>query len=119
MHKEKDEALQERCENVGNSLSSKTRRAADLAKEKGVSSWLTVIPRKNVDFTLNKSQFRDAVHLSYDSQNNDIPLVYFCWVKFSADHAMICRQGGFIIQRHIELRDLEAELMNVVSSILC
>ena len=27
---------------------------------------------------------------------------------------MICRRGGFIIQRHNELRDLEAELLNVV-----
>ena len=27
---------------------------------------------------------------------------------------MICRCGGFIIQRHNELRDLEAELLNIV-----
>ena len=27
---------------------------------------------------------------------------------------MICKQGGFIIQRHNELRDLEADLLNVV-----
>ena len=49
LHKEKDEALQERCENVRNSLPSKTRRAADLAMEKGASSWLTVISLKDLD----------------------------------------------------------------------
>ena len=27
---------------------------------------------------------------------------------------MICIRGGFVIQRHNELRDLEAELLNVV-----
>ena len=27
---------------------------------------------------------------------------------------MICRRGGFIIQRHNELRDLEAEILNIV-----
>ena len=27
---------------------------------------------------------------------------------------MICRRGGFIIQRHNELRDLEAKLLNIV-----
>jgi hypothetical protein len=27
---------------------------------------------------------------------------------------MICKKGGFIIQRHNELRDLEAELLNIV-----
>ena len=29
---------------------------------------------------------------------------------------MVCRQGGFIIQRHNELRDLEAEMLNMVCS---
>ena len=30
------------------------------------------------------------------------------------DHAMVCRWGGFIIQRHNELRDLEAEMLSMV-----
>ena len=30
------------------------------------------------------------------------------------DHAMICKRGGFVTQRHNELRDLEAELLNMV-----
>ena len=50
--------------------------------------------------------------MKYDWQINDIPWV--CGDKFSADHAMICRRGGLIIQRHNELRDLEAEMLNVV-----
>jgi len=29
---------------------------------------------------------------------------------------MICKRGGFVIQRHNELRDLEAELLNMVCS---
>ena len=33
---------------------------------------------------------------------------------FTIDHAMICKHRGFIIQRHNELRDLEAELLNMV-----
>ena len=37
-----------------------------------------------------------------------------CGESFNIDHAMICRRGGFIIQRHNELRDLEAELLNIV-----
>ena len=41
-----------------------------------------------------------------------------CGDIFSADHAMICRRGGFIIQRHNELRDLEAEMHNVVCTML-
>ena len=37
-----------------------------------------------------------------------------CGDHFSVDHAMICKRGGFVIQRHNELRDLEADLLNLV-----
>lgn len=30
------------------------------------------------------------------------------------DHAMTCRNGGFVIQRHNEIRDLEAALLSTV-----
>ena len=39
-----------------------------------------------------------------------------CWHLFDADHAMIGMRGGFIIQRHNEIRDLEAEILQVVCS---
>ena len=37
-----------------------------------------------------------------------------CNVQFSVDHAIVCQRGGFIIQRHNELRDLEAEMLRMV-----
>ena len=37
--------------------------------------------------------------------------VCVCGDRFSVDHAMICKRGGFIIQRHNDLRDLEADLL--------
>ena len=37
-----------------------------------------------------------------------------CGVQFSVDHAMVFQRGGFIIQRHNELRDLEAEMLRMV-----
>ena len=37
-----------------------------------------------------------------------------CGERFSVDNAMICKRGGFIIQRHKELRDLEADLLDLV-----
>ena len=79
VHKEKDEALQEWRENVRNSFSSKTRKAADLAMKKGVSSWLTVIPLKDMVYTLNKREFRDSVSLRYDWQNQRYPFGLFLW----------------------------------------
>ena len=37
-----------------------------------------------------------------------------CRDLFDADHAMICMRGGYIIQRHNEIRDLEAEVLRAV-----
>ena len=37
-----------------------------------------------------------------------------CGDLFTVDHAMVCRQGGLIIQRHNEIRDLEAEMLRMV-----
>ena len=44
------------------------------------------------------------------------PTVCVCLDRFSVDHAMICKHGGFIIQRYNELRDLEADLLDLVCS---
>ena len=66
---------------------------------------------KDLGFDLNKAQFWDAIKLLYDWEITDLPCVCVCGEAFSVDHAMICRRGGFVIQRHNELRDLEAEML--------
>ena len=33
---------------------------------------------------------------------------------FTVDHGMICQRGGLVIQRHNEIRDLKAELQDMV-----
>ena len=75
---------------------------------------LTVLPIKDMDLTLNKREFKDAIHLRYNWDMNDIPSVCVCGDVFNIDHAMICRRVGFIIQRHNEVRDLQAEMLNMV-----
>ena len=101
-------------EEVKSDLPYRSKRAVELATEKGASSWLTVLPLKDMDFTLNKREFKDAFHLRYDWDINDTPSVGVCGEVFNTDHAMICRRGGFIIQRHNEVHDLEAEMLNMV-----
>ena len=59
-------------------------------------------------------QFWDAIKLRYDWEITDLPSVCACGEAFSVDHAMICRREGFVIQRHNELRDLEAEMLDMV-----
>ena len=64
-----------------------------------------------MNFTLNKREFRDAIKLRCGWL---IPTVCVCGDLFDADHAMICMRGGYIIQRHNEIRDLEAEILRAV-----
>ena len=97
-----------------NALPEQTKRAADLGAKKGASSWLTVVPVKDVDFTLNNREFKDAIRLRYDWQISDTPSTCARGGVFDVDHAMVCRHGGFIIQRHNELRDLDAKMLRMV-----
>ena len=75
---------------------------------------MTVIPIKDLNFNLNKREFRDAIKLRYDWEITHTPKVCVCGDQFNVDHAMVCRRGGFIIQRHNELPDLEAEMLSMV-----
>ena len=74
------------------------------------SNWLTVIPIDEMGFTLNEGEFRDALKLRIA----DKPSICVCGDVFNVKHAMICRRGGFIIQCHNELRDLEADMLSMV-----
>ena len=75
---------------------------------------LTVVPLQEMGFNLNKREFRDAIKLRYDWPIEDIPTRCACGDIFSVDHTMVCiEKGGFIIRRHNELRDLEADLLSM------
>ena len=95
--KEKNDQPTTKSAAVKNYLPESTKRAVDLATEKGASSWLTAaIPIKDLGFDLNKAQFWDAIKLGYDWEITDLPSVCVCGEAFSVDHAMICRRGGFV-----------------------
>ena len=97
-----------------NAESEKTKRSLEFAAEKGPSTWLTVILISEINFNLNKREFRAAFNLRYDWNISDGPSMCVCGKSFTVGHAMICKRGDFIIQHHNELRGLEAELLNMV-----
>ena len=41
-------------------------------------------------------------------------MIFACGVQLNVDHAMVCQRGGFIIQRHNELRELKAGMLRMV-----
>ena len=75
---------------------------------------MTAISLKELDYHLNKKEFRDAIKLRYDWEILGTPMICACGDQFSVDHAMVCQHHEFIIQGHIELRDLEAEMLRMV-----
>ena len=106
--------VEQQTKDVLQEASEEMQRAIKLSQKKGSSSWLSIIPLKEMEFALNKKEFQDAVSLRYDWEINDIPSKSVCGERFDVNHAMICMKGGFVVQRHNELRDLEAELLNLV-----
>ena len=110
--RDREQVAKDKLRNFKDTLPKKPSRALDLAAEKGVSTWLTVIPLKEMGLNLNKREFRDALRSRYNWPFSDIPSKCVCGEEYSVEHAMICKRGGFIIQRHDQLQNLEAELLS-------
>ena len=78
VRKEKSGVLSERVESVVENASPKMKRMIELASEKGAPSWLTVVPMSEMDFTLNKREFTDALKLRYNWPIKDNPTRCAC-----------------------------------------
>ena len=97
-------------------LPAQLQKAVDLAKEKGASTWLTVLPLKEHGFSLHKAAFHDAMALRYGWSPSNLPPKCDCGSNFTVEHALSCAKGGFPSIRHNEIRDLTANLLTEVCS---
>ena len=104
----------QQANNVKDQLPESLKRQADLASEKGASSWLSVLPIGEHGFYLHKGEFRDALHLRYNWQLHSTLRTCNCGTQFTVDHAMVCHMGGFPTIRHNEIRDMTASLLTEV-----
>jgi hypothetical protein len=109
-------ARDEHAEITYNQLTPKMKRCVELSREKGSSSWLSVLPLEEHVFYLHKGEFRDALCLRYGWKVNNTPQTCNCGAQFTVNHAMICHMGGFPTIRHIKIRDLTASLLTEVCS---
>lgn len=105
-----DDLLQELREN----MSDIQRKANDIACSNGSSTWLSTLPLKEHNFSLTKREFIDALYLRYGWQMKNMPTDCICHEKYSVDHAMCCKTGGFISIRHNELVDITADMLSTV-----
>ena len=110
---------QKEADKIYGQLSDRLQKAVDLAKEKGASTRLTVLPLTEHGFTLHKSSFHDALALRYGWTPFHLPSKCECGNSFNVEHALSCRKGGFPSLRHNEIRDITASLLTEVCSEVC
>ena len=101
-------------EELYSQLPAELQRAVNLAKEKGASSWLTVLPLIEHGFSLHKLAFHDALVLRYGWTPSKQPMKCACECSFSVEHALSCAKGAFPTIRNNEIRDLTAHLITEV-----
>ena len=91
---------------------SLTSLALRWAEEKGTSTWLTALPYTCHGFDLTRREFLDALCLRYGWEPAKLPSSCVCGHRFSLEHALTCRKGGYVTMRHDEVRDLLASLLS-------
>ena len=102
----KAEREKAKMESIDSTLSPDLLRLANQARDKGASSWLNAIPLKDQGLALNKQEFRDSLRLRYNLPLTDLPAQCVCGDRFNVGHALSCKKGGFVAQRHDGVRNL-------------
>ena len=74
---------------------SEKKLTINLAWKKGASNWLSVLPLKNYNFSLNKSEFKDGLHLRYGWEPLNTPYTCPCGQPFTLTHAPHCLKGRY------------------------
>ena len=109
--KVKDQQLEEKLSTILKQFDTLHQRAILRIKDEKMSSWLTVLPIAKHHFDLTAQEFRDALAIRYKKPLLGIPSKCDgCGSSFDLSHALSCRTGGLVTQRHNEVRDAFADL---------
>ena len=102
----KETKIKEQKDKINQNLSPDTAKIVEQMRDKGASSWLNAIPFEEHGFVLHKGEFRDALRLRYNLRLQNLPSKCTCDHPFNIDHALICKKGGFVAQRHDNIKNL-------------
>ena len=114
VRKLRHEQASDAVEDLKAHLSTSSRRAMELASEKGASNWLTSLPIEEFGFCLHKGAFKGVLALRYGWLPSNIPLHCVCGSSFTVEHVLSCPRGGFPIIRHNEIQDVTATMLTEV-----
>ena len=106
-------------DDVRSRMPPEQKRANKIACEMGSSNWLSTLPLEEKGFLLTKREFWDAVNLRYSWSLTSMPTKCACGAHYDISHAFSCKKGGFVTQRHNELRDLTGNLLAEVCRDVC
>ena len=112
--KEKVTRNKEILQSIKEHVSPEKRKLLEISIENGASTWLTTLPIKDEGFQLDKQSFWDLLKIRYGYQLSRIPERCPCGSNFDLQHALSCKKGGFVSQRHNTLRNVTAKLMSEV-----
>ena len=112
--KERDARYDQALKDIRAKMTPEERKANNLTQIKGASNWLTAKSLKSEQFVLTKREFFDSIAIRYWWQLKHLPNVCACGKKLTVEHALSCPKGGFVYQRHNEIRDTIALFLNEV-----
>ena len=107
-------SVKSRMESIDSTLPSDLLRSVNQSRDKGASSWLTAVPLVDQGLVLNKQEFRDSLRLRYNFPLSDLPSKCVCGEKYTVCHALSCKKGGFVAQRHDGVRNLLTSFLGKV-----
>ena len=94
-----------------------THQRSIIRHKQSLSCWLNALPILRDHFDLSAVEFRDALCVRYLKPLLQVPSKCDgCGDLFTTSHALDCRKGGLVIQRHNEIRDLISDLSSIVWS---
>ena len=76
--------------------------------------WQNALPIEELGSYLNKEQFWDAIRLRYNLKLDNLPTQCPCGQAFNVAHALNCKKGGFVSQRHENIKNLLVSLLSKV-----
>ena len=114
--KRNKELLASKVKHIEDTSTPEINRAIAQASEKGASSWINVIPLEENGFNLTKGEFRDAISIRYNKRLRNLPSKCPCGSTFDITHALNCTRGGYVVMRHNNIRDFEANLLRKLHS---